>query len=734
MKTTILSVCKLLALSLLLLGSGGCSKDPVTGEEGGGYLKLSLAPNQENVIVRSDASENIYKVTIYDDQDRAVKYFADHTTIPTDPMWLLAGNYRVEAVCGKDAEAEFAAPYLLGTKDFAVVANQSTALTLNTALVGVKVSVVYDEGLADYFTDYSARVSNGFKSLTFGQTEARSGYFRYHQENRTFDWNLDMTAFGGKPYTATGQIQNVSPNDHYKITFKIEQGEYQSGGLRVVAVVVNETLDPQGDTPLPVGVKRYPEILGVDFDIDEVQNYMVGTTPSVVVTLSGFPALRSARVTYHCDFIYDPDMTAFDLVRAMSSEALKNDLGEMFIDLEAATIEHAENAIRFDISRLVGNVALPVTGESDVPYSFTFELTDEDGSVITKTFTFNKLDSDVETRNVRSYDIWAKKITASGRWTRDVQPVSLGFEYRIGDGTWTRAVGTPIVDVPTKTFTMTITGLNPTTTYSIRAVGAQKGNTVTATTEAAPQLPYSNFDTGYWAKSGSAWYLRPSGGTEFWDSGNKGATTVGSDNPTEPESGDIVAGGAASLTSKVIMSNFAAGNLFAGEFISVDLLSTTPKMTFGRPFTGRPTSLKGYYKYNSKVIDNGLSAKIGKNDCFNMMVILTTGDNMPKLLNTKNTAPFDVESIRATGSGGGITAIAFGQFTNEVISGGNDVTPACAMSQYETFEIPLTYFEANQTKKPVYIVVIFSASKNGDYMTGGKGACLLLDEVELSYE
>ena len=48
------------------------------------------------------------------------------------------------------------------------------------------------------------------------------------------------------------------------------------------------------------------------------------------------------------------------------------------------------------------------------------------------------------------------------------------------------------------------------------------------------------------------------------------------------------------------------------------------------------------------------------------------------------------------------------------------------------FDIPLKY--KNLTEKPAYIIIVCSASKYGDYFTGGHGSTMYLDDFELVYD
>ena len=51
---------------------------------------------------------------------------------------------------------------------------------------------------------------------------------------------------------------------------------------------------------------------------------------------------------------------------------------------------------------------------------------------------------------------------------------------------------------------------------------------------------------------------------------------------------------------------------------------------------------------------------------------------------------------------------------------------------YKQFEIDIKYRDL--TRKPTYILIVASASKYGDYFTGGEGSTLYIDEFELQYD
>ncbi len=51
---------------------------------------------------------------------------------------------------------------------------------------------------------------------------------------------------------------------------------------------------------------------------------------------------------------------------------------------------------------------------------------------------------------------------------------------------------------------------------------------------------------------------------------------------------------------------------------------------------------------------------------------------------------------------------------------------------YVEFNIPLKY--KNLTDQPTHIIVVCSSSKYGDYMTGGVGSTLYVDDLSLIYD
>lgn len=285
-------------------------------------------------------------------------------------------------------------------------------------------------------------------------------------------------------------------------------------------------------------------------------------------------------------------------------------------------------------------------------------------------------------------------------------------------------------------FTAELTNLVPGKTYDFRT---SNGASATFTTAPALQLPNASFDDWSTSGTGTRVLYMPwaDGDNSFWDTGNRGATTVGASNSTGvTEDGRTFA----NLQSKYIVVKFAAGNIFAGEYLATD--GTNGVLGFGRPFESFPTKLTFDYKFKTSPINrqgawnNAYSKYIsrelyeglkGQPDSCNIYIALLDDyleesdreENMydgklyPWVIRTKPAELhlLDLKSPRI---------IAYGQFTQ-----GNDV------DNWTTQEVVLNYRRTD--RKPKYIIVVASSSKYGDYFTGGDKSLLQLDNMHLEY-
>ena len=288
-------------------------------------------------------------------------------------------------------------------------------------------------------------------------------------------------------------------------------------------------------------------------------------------------------------------------------------------------------------------------------------------------------------------------------------------EYRKqGASDWSTVPAANITTSGTS-FTATLTGLSGSTTYNYRVtVDGVSGSEQSFTTVAPVALENGSMEN--WSQDGKQWNPWGSGDTPFWGTGNEGTATFSMGNITEPID-ESVLGKAAYLASKSVpLQGLAAGNLFTGDF---KLKIPNGILTLGREFTSFPSSLRLYCKYKTSKItiidkDGRYEYLKGENDMCHIYIALTSEK---VTIDTSKKDAFDKNASYV---------IAYGEFISNTDVSGNE------KNSYKKIEIPLEY--KNTNKAPQYIIIVCSASRYGDFFTGGENSKLWLDEMELVYE
>ncbi len=316
-------------------------------------------------------------------------------------------------------------------------------------------------------------------------------------------------------------------------------------------------------------------------------------------------------------------------------------------------------------------------------------------------------------QTVGSADVFPRTTTATlnGEVQSGKTPV---VEYKKqSDSTWS-TLGDSAVNVSGTSYTASLTRLSPATAYQYRvSVDGTAGSEQSFTTAAATPLTNGSFDD--WYQDGKLWNPWASGSTAFWDTGNRGATTISDSNSVPTTDTSNGTGKAAYLESKYLVLKFAAGNIFTGDYVKTD--GTNGVLNFGRPFTAFPTKLRIHYKYNSatidKVGDNDYQYLKGRADSCHIYIALTDWDQQLEI----RTRPSERQLFDKNDS----HVIAYA----ELVQGTSDAA-------YRQLDLTLNYRYTNRT--PKYILVVASASKYGDFFTGGTGSKLWVDDFELIYE
>ena len=316
-------------------------------------------------------------------------------------------------------------------------------------------------------------------------------------------------------------------------------------------------------------------------------------------------------------------------------------------------------------------------------------------------------------------------MTISGNKPNGEMPL---VEYKEAASSVWQAVPETQITTSATTYTTTVEGLRPATKYLYRvSAGESSVEQQEVSTLALQELPNASFDDWHTDPSNSKLYCPwAQGGTSFWDTGNRGATSVGDSNSKPSSDVSTGSGQAAFLESKFIVIKFAAGNIFTGKYLKTD--GTNGVLGFGRPFSAFPKQLSFDYKYTSKEIDKvGDSAYEflkGRPDSCNIFIALyhtpddklqeVDGEKYPLIIRTKPGAEQSLFSPKDP------SVIAYGQFTN-----------GSTVANWTSETIDINYNNTELT--PTHILVVASSSKYGDFFTGGVGSTLVLDNMKLIY-
>lgn len=318
---------------------------------------------------------------------------------------------------------------------------------------------------------------------------------------------------------------------------------------------------------------------------------------------------------------------------------------------------------------------------------------------------------------------------------------TLKFQYRATssdtNAPWTD-VETSVSPTVENKYTAMLTGLTAETEYEYRLVDSngteiQRGTKFTTdAADARTELYNGSFELWTTGSSDGASTIYPGSASEagnttsFWNTSNPGTSQGmgaigGAVNPTTSVTSPVKEGTyAAQLKSTNKLSVFAAASLYTGKFQGLSGMSAN--MEFGQPFTSRPIALHGYYQYTPQKMNHvdrspegvKLEEGVTMDECSIFIALATKSFTF----NNKNEDQYiDYE--------GDENIIAYGALPSGAATTG---------SGYVEFTIPLKYKEAHFGDQPTHIIIVCSASKYGDYMSGADNSTLYVDDFSLVYD
>lgn len=648
--------------------------------------------------------------------------------VPAQGVWLLADNYVAEAWAGDSVPASFEDKHFKAREEFSIGSGETRQLNLECKIANVVVVVDYDESVRELVSECVFEAGHKAGKLTYEGLEAsgKPGYFMMP----SFDKNISYT-FTAKnqltdgAVTKHGAIENAKPG--HKYTVHISQGDpnVSEFGGALFDIEVDET---EIEVAEVIEIQMEPVITGLTHNIDQ----------PIVSTGGAFDECRLwVQSTSHIEYV-EVECPAFTAylgagqtkfgVLSMSDEVRQKLEGYGF-SYSLITHKNDPENPQFEEMKLRFNENfLSIFAEGEHTVTITVHDANNLTGVAHVTFTSAKMQLDPLPS--ASPAVWADRVTLTATILNpDVTNAAIEWR-RLGSQQWNRATPSAAPAARAEagtTITATVTGLTAGTTYEYRAVcDGYESKPYTFTTEAAAQLPNAGFEE--WDTSSKAYLVYASGGTMFWDSGNHGSSTMNK-NVTVPATDKKHSGSySAKLASQFVgigsIGKFAAGNLFVGKYLETK--GTDGVLGWGRPFTSRPKALRGYVHYTPAAITDRADdapAEYVKGEMDRGIIYIAIVDNTTTAYNSER-YPCIVKtkaSERSLFDKNGSNVIAYGEKVFEGATAGSDMVP---------FEITLDY--RTEDVKACNIILTISASKGGDYFTGGPSV-MYVDDLELVY-
>ncbi len=722
---------------------GSCS-DSFNAGEAAGEGRVILRPSVSTDITASraltaDDEQSLSESCLIwiSSQKGLVRKYDGISSVPTSGIKLVGGQYTAEAWAGDSVPASWDQRYYKGVEPFTVTAGGTTQVDLKCTVANTAVSVKYADAIDEVLTDYTLTVGHSCGKLTWEGRDERRGYFMMNSRDKDLTYTLTGTRQDGSEYTLDGKIEAVKPATEYVLNIKYEGVDVETGGAYFSIEIDETTVDITDE----IVIISAPNIVAL-YD-QSLDSPIYGEAHKF--TRQGFFIAAATKMS--SVYVKVPSMEneiglgEFDLIGC--SDEIMAQLNERGVKM-IRTYNEEQDVDNVKLTFEPELLNLLTDGTYEIEVEAAIELTNEDGLAVRKAnkakMTIVVSDADVEVTPLASNSpaIWASEVTLTGKVLKDGVE-SVGFNYREeGASEWTYVDGVVSRAALAKgdIYTVKLTGLNPGTTYEYVPVA---GNFVGATifkftTESAAQLPNAGFEN--WQDSAAPFLIYGAGEEMFWDSGNHGSKTMGK-NVTVPET-DIKHGGNRSikLASQFVgvgaLGKFAAGNMFIGEYLKTD--GTDGVLGWGRPFTSRPKALKGYVKYNPVTIDNvkdlsqapsETQTEFAKGNMDKGVIYIALLDNSKAQGNTEYPDyPVVVKTKKPKQlfNKDGADVIAYGEIVFSEATSGDGMIE---------FTIPLVYNRVDV--RPSYILCTASASKAGDYFTGGNGSNMYIDDLELVY-
>lgn len=704
--------------------------------EGEGALSLQVTMGEAvEVVSRTslgneeiEALKNDCKVRIYEG-DKLIRKYSSWSSVP-EKIDLSAGtDYRVRVVAGDSVSASLDKKYYEGVETFSVVDGQTTSVEVNCNIVNTLVKVNFSEELKTYLASGAVTVSvdaaNGVLDYNWSEegTESPVGYYMLPSGKEYLTCVFNATTKNGKKIAQTNKIEPAKASTLYTLTYVLstEEPEHPTDeGGAFFSLKVDET--PLNTQKEEIGIYRRPviRVMSGEEEISTDSPWFLSLNSSVSpqIIMSGSSTLTTASV----------EGTLLDKLGLSGIVDLLSEESVGVLQQKGITLTIPAEAQGKQIVMDWRNSWNELLKEETM-YSLRYVLADEQGKQRELDWQIVVSDMNVQAVEIPRFETWADRTVFYGEVIEGHTPGAetvYSFQYRKkGEEAWSQNIPAVLSGQTIKSDVLK--GLTPGTTYEYRILEDTKISNMICevTTEQALALPNSRFEN--WSGDIPK-LIYGTGDSMFWDSGNHGSQKVG-ENVTIPDaavkhSGNYSAKLSSIYANKLGIGQFAAGNIFIGQYLEtqMDGLTGHGVLGLGRPFASRPLALRGYIRYISGNVDKG-GDKIANDtqDKGIIYIALTDGEGeefkgtrWSFVIKTKESKFFDKN---------GANVVAYGDKIWEASTEGEGM---------HEFIIPFEY--RSMERIPNRIMLVAAASQFGDYFQGSTGSVMWIDDLELIYE
>lgn len=714
----------IIQLCIFIVALVSCKED--TGiADAEGVLKLSVGVSDKvEVVSRSLAEEeqNVLgencKIRIYSGETLVQKY-QGIDNLPAE-IALANGNYSVRVTAGDSVAASFEQRFFEGIKEFAIAKGETSTVEVNCGIANTVVAIAWDQSLQEVFKgDCQVTITSATGELVYSSANADAkGYFSLPEDNRKLTCKFSATTLGGEEYVRTTELSDVKDATLYNLTYSYSSVEQGPTGGAALQIQIDET--PLIEEEHVITIKQRPVITCKDgeettYDLEQPMYLELNAQKDFYVQVATSSTLNSLMIQNENFKQWGFIVNQFDMLSLEGQEEALKQFG--------ISVSEKKQTLTGDVWTILfaKKLVAQMTG-AEGSVSTTIEAVDAAGKSRKVVWNIVASNATVVTDEIIPYEVWTSKATLRGTVTTALESVPK-FRYRAKNtADWTTVEATLVENA----FSKEITGLTPGTTYEYQAMDGEKASSITYefTTETAFQPENASFE--YVSGSCPLW-IYGDGQSMWWDSGNKGSS-MGSKNLTTQD-GSIYKDGKYSLklASTSILGNFAAGNVFTGQFLGTESLKYGI-LGWGRPCTSRPKALKVWVRYTPGTVDFGGHIPAGESD--NGIIYVAVGDwqstdssygaEWPVVVRTKGPSLFDPHDSGTIGYGEQIFTENYGTDTE---------------TSMKEITIPLDYEGyGGDDRKPKSIIIVAAASRYGDYYEGSTSSVMWLDDMELIYE